>query len=70
MKANVGNFDRLMRVVVGLILISLVFVLEGSIRWVGLIGIIPLGTAALKFCPLYQVIGFSSCPLKSSDSQA
>jgi hypothetical protein len=49
MKANVGGIDRLLRIVVG---------------WLGLIGIVPLLTAAFGYCPLYVPFGFTTCPLE------
>jgi hypothetical protein len=61
MKMNVGTWDRIARAVVGLALIG------GSITGVigvwGWIGIIPLATAVVSFCPLYAVLGISSCPV-------
>ena len=63
MKANVGSVDRIIRVVLGLALLSLLFVLDGNTRWLGLIGLVPLATAAFRFCPVYRVVGLSTCPL-------
>lgn len=63
MKTNVGGIDRVLRIVVGLALIALT--LTGTIGVWGWIGLVPLATAALGFCPLYTVLGFSSCPVKS-----
>lgn len=60
MHANVGSADRVVRVVVGLALLSLLFVLNGNVRWWGLIGLVPLATSAFRFCPLYRVVGLSS----------
>lgn len=65
MKANVGNVDRVVRVVAGLALLSLVFVLEGGARWLGLIGLVPLGTAIMGYCPAYTLFGVSTCPAQS-----
>jgi hypothetical protein len=59
---NVGGIDRLVRVVLGLVLLSFVFLLEGNARWFGLIGAIPLTTALLGWCPAYTVLGLSTCP--------
>jgi hypothetical protein len=64
MKANVGGIDRTLRVLVGLGVLSLLVVLEGNARWFGLIGLVPLLTAALGYCPLYALLGISSCPLE------
>ncbi len=62
MDKNIGTLDRAMRLVVGIVLIALVFV-GPQTPW-GWIGIVPLATAALGFCPLYTVLGFSTCPIK------
>jgi hypothetical protein len=63
MEANVGSADRVVRVVVGLALLGLLFVLTGNARWLGLIGVVPLATAAFRVCPLYRLVGLSTCPL-------
>lgn len=62
MKANVGGIDRILRIVVGLLLIALAA--TGTIGAWGWIGVVPLATAAFGFCPLYTLLGFSSCPVK------
>ena len=64
MKANVGGIDRILRIVLGLVLIALT--LTGTIGVWGWIGVVPLATAAFGFCPLYTVLGFSSCPAKKT----
>ena len=61
MTLNVGNADRIVRALIGLAILSLFFVLEGSARWWGLIGLIPLGTAVFSFCPVYALLGLSTC---------
>jgi hypothetical protein len=61
MQANVGGIDRGIRIVAGLVLLSLVFVLEGSARWWGLIGIVPLATGLLRWCPAYLPFGIRTC---------
>jgi hypothetical protein len=50
------------RIVVGLALLSLIFLLDGSGRWLGLIGFVPLLTASFGFCLLYTLLGISTCP--------
>ncbi|MCX7961325.1 MAG: DUF2892 domain-containing protein [Burkholderiales bacterium] len=62
MTTNVGAIDKAVRIVVGLALLSLVFVLEGGARWWGLVGLVPLGTALVGHCPLYSLLGVSTCP--------
>ena len=64
MKINMGGIDRILRVVLGLVLIALT--LTGSIGVWGWIGVVPLATAAFGFCPLYTVLGFSTCPTKKA----
>ena len=59
MKANVGGADKVIRIILGIVLISLVFV-GPKTQW-GWIGLVPLLTGLLSWCPLYTVIGFSSC---------
>jgi hypothetical protein len=61
MKANVGTADRVIRAIVGLVLLSLIFILEGNARWLGLIGIVPLATAVIGWCPAYVPFGISTC---------
>jgi hypothetical protein len=64
MQTNVGTIDRIVRAVIGLALIALT--LAGTIGVWGWIGVVPLLTAALGFCPLYTMLGFSSCPMKKT----
>ena len=59
---NMGNVDRIVRVIIGLGLLSLLFILEGNARFWGLIGIIPLGTGLVGICPLYLPFGFNTIP--------
>ena len=61
MNKNEGTVDRALRVVVGLVLLALVFV--GPKTMLGLIGIVPLATGLVGFCPLYRLIGMSTCPM-------
>ncbi|MCC6717736.1 MAG: DUF2892 domain-containing protein [Acetobacteraceae bacterium] len=60
MVRNVGGIDRILRIVVGLVLLGLTYF--GVIGWWGLVGIVPLGTALMGFCPLYRLFGASTCP--------
>ena len=64
MQTNVGTIDRILRAVIGLALIALTW--AGTIGVWGWIGVVPLMTAALGFCPLYTMLGFSSCPMKKA----
>ncbi len=61
---NVGSVDKAIRVIAGLAILSLLFILEGNARWWGLIGLGPIATAALGWCPPYQLLGISSAGKK------
>lgn len=58
---NVGTIDRVLRVVVGVVLLAMVFV--GPQTMWGWIGIVPLVTALVGFCPAYRLLGLSTCPI-------
>ncbi len=63
MKKNVGGIDRMIRAIAGVVLLGMVVALKdesGYWLW-GLIGILPLGTAAVGWCPPYAIFGISSC---------
>lgn len=62
LKQNVGGIDRILRIVLGLVLIALVFV-GPKTPW-GWIGLIPLLTGFIRSCPLYSVLGFNTCGTK------
>lgn len=61
---NLGSIDRIVRVLIGIGLIALVF-FGPRTPW-GWIGVVPLLTAAVSFCPLYRLFGIRSC--RSEDS--
>ena len=63
MKPNVGGFDRVARIIAGLGILSLVLFVDGSARWLGLIGLVPLVTGLVGWCPIYPLLGFNTCPL-------
>ena len=66
MMKNVGTIDRALRIIVGLALLAFAFGLIGkgsAYAWLGWIGIVPLLTAAIGNCPLYSILGLSTCPL-------
>lgn len=56
---NVGGLDRFLRILVGLALLSLIFVGPRTL-W-GLVGLVPLVTGVLRTCPLYRLFGFDTC---------
>jgi len=61
MKANEGNFDRIIRVLMGVSLLSMIFFGPQTL-W-GLVGLVPLLTGAVGYCPLYQLLGVDTCPV-------
>jgi len=60
MKANLGSLDRALRIAAGVALIGLS--VAGVIGPWGYVGIVPLLTGLVSFCPLYAMLGLSSCP--------
>jgi membrane-associated protease RseP (regulator of RpoE activity) len=62
MKINVGNIDRVLRIVAGIILITLAA--TGLFSPWGWIGVVPLLTGIFKFCPAYALLGLNTCPMK------
>lgn len=67
MKCNVGTLDRIIRITLGLVLLSLVFV-GPQTPW-GWLGLILLATGLLSWCPLYRLLGISSCPVEKEQPQ-
>jgi DUF2892 family protein len=63
MKTNVGIVDRVLRIGLGIALLAWMLAGEGDARWWGAIGIVPLFTGTLGFCPLYKLLGLGTCPL-------
>lgn len=62
MQANVGSWDRIARIVVGVALIGAT--LMGAIGAWGWLGIVPLATGVFRFCPAYPLLGINSCKMK------
>ncbi len=60
MKTNVGKADGVLRIIAGIVLLVLFFVLDGGIRYVGLLGAVLILTAILNFCPIYAILGMST----------
>ena len=62
MKANVGGLDRILRIAVGIVLIALAAM--GTVGVWGWIGVVPLLTGLIGWCPAYPLLGISTCPMK------
>ena len=65
MKANVGGIDRVARIAAGVVLIGLAA--TGTVGVWGWIGVVPLATGAIGFCPLYPLLGMNTCPMKKPE---
>ncbi|HRK24686.1 MAG TPA: DUF2892 domain-containing protein [Beijerinckiaceae bacterium] len=65
MTQNVGGIDRALRIIIGLVLLSLVFV-GPQTAW-GWVGIVPLATGLIGWCPPYSLFGFNTCSVPKKD---
>lgn len=66
-KTNVGAVDRIARIAIGIALLCLFFIYpDASWRYAALIGIVPLFTGIFSTCPLYSVLGLSTCQVRKS----
>ena len=63
MKTNIGNIDRTLRIVAGLAILSLFFVLDEGLRVWALLGLVPLLTGLASWCPLYTLLGIRTCKM-------
>jgi len=68
MRANVGSVDKTIRLVLAIALFGLYFLLEGNMRYLALIGLVPLLTGLVSWCPLYSLLGIRTCPMKNAKS--
>ncbi len=71
MGRNLGNIDRIIRLIVGVLALAYAFFtgLEmGSLTQIiaAVVGVIMVGTSAMKFCPLYRIFGLRSCPIENN----
>ena len=62
MNSNVGGIDKILRILVGIVLI--VLALTGTIGVWGWIGVLPLATGLFNFCPAYKLLGVNTCKVK------
>ena len=66
MKKNVGKTDQWIRIAVGIAALLVVVFVQSNLRWLGLIGLIPLITGLTGYCPLYSLFGI--CTNKNKES--
>jgi hypothetical protein len=61
MKKNVGNIDRILRLILGAAVLGAGWFFQS---WFGLLGLVFIGTALINWCPIYAAIGVNTCPAK------
>ncbi len=66
MKKNVGNVDKTIRIILG---IGIIVMGIGFQSWLGIIGVIPLITGIIGYCPLYSIFGISTCKISSGEKK-
>lgn len=64
MKANVGGIDKILRIVAGIVLIAMAVI--GVIGAWGFIGVVPLVTGLIGWCPAYTLLGIKTCKLQKT----
>ncbi len=71
LKTNIGNIDRVLRLVIGVALLVWFFADHGTGFWhyAKLIGIVPIVTALARSCPFYSILGLSTCPMEKASAQ-
>ncbi|MEM4327038.1 MAG: DUF2892 domain-containing protein [Candidatus Diapherotrites archaeon] len=58
MQKNVGDLDKSIRIILGLLIIALGIYFQ---NWLGVLGLIPLITGLINYCPAYSLLGFNTC---------
>jgi hypothetical protein len=66
MNRNIGSVDRAIRVIAGIALIAWALMGAGQYAWLGWIGVVPLLTAVVNWCPLYGLLGINTCGVKKA----
>jgi hypothetical protein len=66
MKTNVGSLDRIIRFIAGLAVLGAGYYFKS---WWGLVGLVPILTAVIRFCPAYVPLGLSTCPTNAKPSE-
>lgn len=61
MNKNAGTADRAVRILAGLAILGLYFVVEPAYRWWALLGLVPLATGLIGWCPAYTLLGIRTC---------
>jgi len=61
---NIGKIDKIIRVILGIVVMSLYFILEGNLKYIGCLGILPIATVLTGSCPLYYLFKINTCSSK------
>lgn len=61
MTKNVGKTDKIIRITLGIVLISLFWIAPAPLKWLSILGVILVATGALNFCGLYTLLGINTC---------
>ncbi|MBV1707149.1 MAG: DUF2892 domain-containing protein [Hyphomicrobiales bacterium] len=63
---NVGSVDRMARIIIGLVLLAVAYFYQTGVgMWiVGIVGVVLIGTALMRTCPAYSLLGMSTCKLE------
>ena len=69
MQTNIGKMDAGLRYILGFILLAILLLMEGPWRWVGLLGIIPIATAVVNFCPVWKLFGINTSKEKHAGEE-
>lgn len=68
MEKNVGTTERTFRIIIGVAILPLIFILDSPMRWLGLIGIVPIVTGIMGWCPAWFVLGIRTGETKRPTS--
>ena len=67
MTTNIGGIERILRIVIGLVLVALAA--TGQIGVWGWLGLVPLATGLIGWCPPYSLLGINTCPMKPAEEE-
>jgi len=64
---NIGTVDKVIRLILGIVLLSLYFLLDSGLKYISILGIILILTAFINYCPLYTLFGINTCSTKKEN---
>lgn len=66
MKTNVGGIERILRIIIGAVLVGLAA--TNTVGWWGWLGLVPLATGLIGWCPPYAILGINTCSMKDKST--